>query len=440
MAPGSTLARSPQVAYSEQLALGWPDCAGAFRPLTGPRRGPYHVKPVCRRQIAQPRGSPRKSAGKPRYMPPSVIDVRAADDSRDVVHRAVQALAEGRIVAVPTETVYTLAVSARIPAALERLAAIKQRPAGEGFSLAIKSADDALDYAPDLCPLGARLARRCWPGPVTLIVDDSHPESVVRQLPDAVRRRISPQGALGLRVPAHATVLDVLRLLVGPVVLTSAHRPSQAESLTAQDVLQSLGDDVDLVLDDGRSRFGQPSSIVRVRPGGYDVLRVGVVSTATLKRLSSLMIVFVCTGNTCRSPMAEVMFRRLLADRLRVDAARLEDRGVLVMSAGIAAMMGGRPTEEAVSVMREAGLDLARHESQPLTPQLVRHADLLIAMTRSHRQAILAEWPEAAERIHLLSAGGGDVADPIGGPLEQYARCASQIREELESWVRKIEL
>ena len=144
-------------------------------------------------------------------MPPVVIDIRSAEDSRDVVHRAVQALAEGKLVGLPTETVYGLAASALDEGAVARLLETKQRSAGKALTLAIKSADDALDYVPKLSPLGRRLARRCWPGPVTIVIEDCHPESLIRQLPVAVQKAVAPGGTIGLRVPAHPMVLDILR-------------------------------------------------------------------------------------------------------------------------------------------------------------------------------------------------------------------------------------
>ena len=90
-----------------------------------------------------------------------------------------------------------------------------------------------------------------------------------------------------------------------------------------------------------------------------------------------MIVLFVCTGNTCRSPMAEGMFRQRVAERLGCKPEEVDDRGVMVMSAGISAMMGGRPSPEAVTVMADLGIDLSAHESQPLTEQLVRHADLI---------------------------------------------------------------
>ncbi len=373
-------------------------------------------------------------------MPPVVIDIRSAEDSRDVVHRAVQALAEGKLVALPTETVYGLAASALDEGAIARLLETKKRATGKPLTLAIKSADDVLDYVPNLSPMGRRLARRCWPGPVTIVAEDHHPESLLHQLAPSVQRAIAPGNTLGLRVPAHQMVLDILRMLVGPVALTSANPTGQTDPVTAEEVLSALGDQVQLVLNDGQSRLGQPSTVVKVGCKGFEILRPGVVSEQTLKRLASLMILFVCTGNTCRSPMAEVMCRKMIADRLGCAPGELGEHGVLVMSAGISAMMGARPSPEAVSVMGKMNLPLADHESQPLTTQLVRHADIIWTMTRSHRQAIVGQWPEASARTMVLAADQSDVADPIGGPMEYYQQCAAQIKAILDERIKQLEL
>ncbi|MCA9258924.1 MAG: threonylcarbamoyl-AMP synthase [Planctomycetales bacterium] len=373
-------------------------------------------------------------------MPPVVINLRKAEDRRDVVHRAVQALSEGQLVAFPTETVYGLAASARCAEGVRRIYEIKGRDEKTPLTLAIRGIEDAWDYVPRLGKAATRLARRCWPGPVTLVAPHGDHGSLIRQLPAEVRAAVAPSGDVGLRSPAHPAVLEVLQMIAGPIVLTSANRSGQPPAVTAEEVVANLGSGVALVLDDGPSRYGQASTVVRVTDNCCECLREGVVPHSALQRLASMMIVLCCTGNTCRSPMAEAILRRLLAERLGGEESEVETRGVLVSSAGIAASPGGKASPEAVAVMTSKGLDISGHASQPLTENLVRDADLVLTMTSGHRQAIVGRWPESASRVKTLRPDLGDIDDPIGAPEEVYRQCAEQIEAALRQRVAELDL
>lgn len=379
-------------------------------------------------------------------MPPLVIDLREADDRRDVVHRAVQTLAEGGLVVFPTETVYGMGASARSVEGVHKIFEAKGRSPGAPLALAIKSAEEAIDYVPAPGRIAERLARRCWPGPVTLVMEHGSEDNsggdngLIHQLPREVRDIVAPNGTVGLRVPADETVLAILQMLAGPIALTSANRSGEPPATNAEEAVAGLGEHVSLILDGGSCRYGQASTVVKATADGFSCLREGVVSQSALERLSSMIILFVCTGNTCRSPMAEVMMRKLAAEKLNCSSDELEQKGVLVASAGIAAAPGCAPSAEAVVVMEEQSLDLASHASQPLTEKLVRHADVIMTLTNGHRQAILRRWPDAASRIQTIRPDGGDISDPIGGPVTVYRECAEQIENALRVRVEELEL
>ncbi len=374
------------------------------------------------------------------YMPPIILDLQKIPDTNDVVHRAAQALAEGKVLALPTETVYGLVASGLSVEAVQRLCANKARVCEKPLAIAVKSADDALDYVPHMSPLGRRLARRCWPGPLTIVYPDIGSDSVITQIPEEVRRIVVGNGSLGIRVPAHNVFNQILRFTRGPVVLTSANVSGQPEPKTAGEVLAALGDAIDIIVDDGPCRFGQSSTVVRVSGDHCEILREGVIARRTLQRMANFNILLVCTGNTCRSPMAECLMKAAMAQRMGCKIDQLPENGVMIASAGVAAQPGVQAAREAVTTMAKRDLDLSLHESQPVSESMLQSADLILTMTHSHKQLLLSRFPAVANRTFVLSGGGEDVADPIGGSLDVYADCAEQIDGYVQKWATEIEL
>jgi len=367
-----------------------------------------------------------------------IVDWRQDADQPNIVRRAAQALVEGQLVAFPTETVYGLAASALLPEAVERLCMSKGRPDDKPLTLALGSASEALDWIPEMSILGRRLARRCWPGPVTLVFADAGEQGLAHRLAPSVRQRVCPTGTLGIRVPAHEAVLQTLAALSGPLVLTSANRSGAPPATSAEEVAESVGEATELIIDDGPSRYGSASTVVEVNGDDWSVLRAGVLSEVDIERQTARLIVFVCSGNTCRSPMAEALCKKLLAEELGCAPEDLPGRGIIVLSAGLAAMMGEGAAAEAIQAAHELGADLGTHSSRPLTANLLAQADDLIAMTRGHLLALAAHFPRVGPRPRLLSPEGEDLPDPIGCDQAVYRECARHIERYLRAILPEI--
>ena len=147
-------------------------------------------------------------------------------------------------------------------------------------------------------------------------------------------------------------------------------------------------------------------------------------------------ILFICTGNVCRSPMAEGIFRHAIQGR----------GSYRVVSAGLGAMEGQPPSAHAVDAVKELGIDIAGQRSRMLTPELVSQADYIFGMTHSHVDTVMLLYPQAAEKTFLLREFDDtldpfekDISDPIGGSYEVYMNCRDQIEQGIVSLLRFIE-
>ena len=144
-------------------------------------------------------------------------------------------------------------------------------------------------------------------------------------------------------------------------------------------------------------------------------------------------LLFVCTGNTCRSPLAKVLTAATLA-KANISAW-------IVDSAGLSALPGQSASGDALAVSGDFGLDLSLHQSKPLSEKLLVEADLVLVMTRNHKQALLAGMPQHAGKVHTLKEfvdDSGDVADPFGGGLEEYRQAAQELERLIARLVEKM--
>jgi len=341
-------------------------------------------------------------------------EVVCVEDRSDVaaeLKRAGEILRRGGLVAFPTETVYGIAVAATIPAAVERLYEIKGRPRDKPMTIMVADVAEVRRRCPSIPAAAERLMERFWPGPLTLVLRDSTDHMT------------------GFRLPNHPLAQGLVREAGVPLLVPSANRAGNPPPTTAEGVLREFPKELDLVIDGGSAEGGVPSSVVQVTEVGIDVLRAGAIPESRLLDSSRTEVLFVCAGNTDRSPLAAAFLRRRLSDRLQCPEGVLEAHGFVVRSAGLEAVEGKPASPSALRIAKDwpGGLDVESHRTRRLTEEMLERATHVFCMERGQLEQILAFFPGRQHDVRLLDPEGNDVEDPAGRSILAYKRLAGRL-------------
>jgi protein-tyrosine-phosphatase len=321
----------------------------------------------------------------------------------DPVGDAAAAALAGRLIVIPTDTVYGIGTRADDPAATGALFDAKGRPRDLSIAVLVPSVPTAREIAV-LDERAAALAARFWPGPLTMILPRT----------EASRRWDlgSDVRTIGVRVPHHPLALAVLAI-TGPLAVTSAWPCTCARTSRSRGPPRPWWTSPTGTFGSfGPARSPRRTSWRRSRPDTRGIgLRSGRRPMLDSRLDPMAQVLLVCTGNICRSPMAEGLLRSAFV-------RRLGDRAPHVASAGAIARDGARAMPEAVEAAAELGVDISGHSARRLRREHIRDAVLIVGMAAEHREDIQALVPEAEARtftlkelVRVLEAAGPPPAD-----------------------------
>lgn len=349
-----------------------------------------------------------------------VVKINSKSPESEKIKQATDILKKSGLVAFPTETVYGLGANFKDKHAIDKLYEVKNRPRENPFTLLIANIEDIDSFATDVLPVAYRLGDRFWPGPLTMVLRSKNSSTV------------------GLRIPKSLVALEIIRQADFPIVCPSANLSGKKEPLSAEQVLEDLRGKIELVLDGGKVELGIPSTVVDARSLPFKILRKGFIDDKLIQETGSKKrVLFVCTGNSCRSVMAKALFEKKLKEKGRDD--------IEVFSAGISVPMGRGASLEVIELLKSEGIDVSNHCAQRITEEMLKRSDLILVMERFQEESILGRNALLKNRVYLFkefsqfSQGGLEIEDPIGKGMDVYKRVFSDIKgvvEKLEGLVK----
>jgi L-threonylcarbamoyladenylate synthase len=350
-----------------------------------------------------------------------------------VIRRAAELIRSGGIVVYPTDTLYGIGVNANNPIAMDRLYKLKGREKQKPVSLMVKNIEQAKYIVGNMSQEEERIFRAVLPGKVTVIISAKKPLKIPF---------LSHAAKIGFRIPDCPLCLRLVSEARCPITSTSLNKSNGKNVNDLDKIDHAFYEDVDIILDAGPVHSTNGSTVIDATTSPATVLRVGDVPLAEVERClghkvrtsypSKYTVTFICSGNICRSPMAQGILKQIIS--------RTKYRNyVTVNSAGTLRLEPSPVALNSLKVAQGQEIDLNAHISRPVTVDIIQEANLIICLARDHYEYLHKKYPTNREKIVLLKQWHShrklvnpSVSDPIGQDIEKHAEIFKEIQTEVK--------
>ncbi|MCB0284051.1 MAG: threonylcarbamoyl-AMP synthase [Calditrichaeota bacterium] len=356
-----------------------------------------------------------------------------------IIKKAVECLKKGGVIVYPTDTLYGLGIDTYNRNAVNKLFLIKQRDMRRPVSLLV----DSIERIEEEFGLDEEVKsdlEKLLPGRITAVIKNK------KQKKNPILEQIEKEGeylpTVGVRIPDHPVSAAIAAEFKSPISSTSANISGMDNVFSIQNVIAQFSSELDFILDAGPIQESMGSTIIDFTSSPYLILRDGDFPKDELKEIlgkdriyqqrKEYVITFVCSGNICRSPIAEAVLKKMLSKTKYKDFIRVHSAGTLRMDSSPA-------HDFAVDISRENEVDLNDHLSKHINREIVKESSIIFCLAQNHYNYLVERYPTHRDKIFLLKQWKSNhqvsipsIADPIGHSYEFFKDTFSEIRAELK--------
>jgi L-threonylcarbamoyladenylate synthase len=349
--------------------------------------------------------------------------------------KAAKILRSGGIIIYPTDTLYGFGVNISDKQAIDRLYAIKGRNTTKPFSILINTIRQAEELAGKFSPRERKLFDVLLPGKVTLLLK--------------IRKKMYIPGfhhldKLGIRIPKSKLCQQLIELTGSPISSSSVNISGRANLGDMFDIQRIFGEKVDCILDAGPILSSKGSSIIDITTIPPTLIREGEIpqeeieTTLGYKIKSNITrkfrITFICSGNICRSPMAEGILKKEISNTIYHENIEINSAGTLNIPSSLA-------STDSIKVSAQNNIDINNHLSTPVNRLILDKANLVFCLAEQHYDYLIRHYPKYADKTHILKSwkNSNKLSDPsIDDPIGMSRQFYEQIFKEIEEEVKRI--